>query len=117
MMEQKPSPAPKSRLPEVTTEADLANNPILMDVLLHVAGFVANLTVENGDVCICKEVKSARVVKTPTDSHELFQVYYSRTEPVDENAVISNAYAIGSAGEIFAAFIGMHFTCVKLAKV
>lgn len=81
-----------------------------------VAGFVANLTVENEDVCTCKEVNLVRFVKTTTDSRELFHSYYCKTEPVDENAVISNAYAIGPAGENFAAFKEMHFTCVKLQR-
>lgn len=102
---------------ETTTGADFSNNPILMDVLLHVAGFVANLAIENEDACICKEVKSARVSKAPVDSHESFQVYCSNTELVDENAVLADAYAMGSNGEIFAAFKGMHFTRAKLSKV
>ena len=102
---------------ETTAGADFSNSPILMDVLLHVAGFVANLAIDNEDACICKEVKSARVLKGPVDSHEPFQVYCSNTELVDENAVLADAYAISSNGEIFAAFKGMHFTRVKLSKV
>ena len=102
---------------ELTNGASFAGDPIFMDILLHAAGFVANLSVKNEDACICKEVKSARIYNHRPNFDQSFEVYCSNLDIAEENAVIANAYAISSEGEIIAVFKGMHFTRVKLAKI
>lgn len=93
-----------------------AANTILMDVLLHVAGFVANLNIENEDVCICKEVKSATMVREFPFSDPTFEIYCSNIEIIASNVVIADAYAVDSRG-VIAVFKGMAFQRVKLTRM
>lgn len=103
--------------PEETSTEKFAGNPIFMDVLLHVAGFVANLSVKNDDACICKEVEAASVMENDYSLHDPFEVHCSNVYVDQENLVIADAYAVSSYGNIIAVFKGMHFTRVKLAKI
>ncbi|GIK07603.1 type I iterative polyketide synthase [Aspergillus viridinutans] len=89
-------------------------NTVLMDVLLHVAGFVANLNIENEEVCICKEVKSATMTREFPFSDTTFEVYCSNLEIAATNVIIADAYAVDSRG-VIAVFKGMVFQRVKLA--
>ncbi|KAJ5645006.1 type I iterative polyketide synthase [Penicillium longicatenatum] len=91
-------------------------NTVLMDVLLHVAGFVANLNIENEDVCICKEVKSATMIRGFPFSDTTFEVYCSNVEIAASNVVIADAYAVDSQG-VIAVFKGMAFQRVKLTRM
>ena len=100
-----------------TTEGSFAVNPVFMDVILHVAGFVANLAAEDEDAFICKEVKSARVVMAPSDLQQPIKVYCSNTNVADGNSTVGNGYALSSTGRLLAVFKGMHFARVKLAKI
>ncbi|KAJ5758156.1 type I iterative polyketide synthase [Penicillium nucicola] len=93
-----------------------AANTVLMDVLLHVAGFVANLNIENDEVCICKEVKSAAMIREFPFSDTTFEVYCSNVEIAANNVVIADAFAVDSQG-VIAVFKGMAFQRVKLARM
>ena len=93
-----------------------ATATILMDVLLHIAGFLANLDVDNADVCICKEVKSAVLTQELASPEQPFEVHCSTLAVPDEKAIIADAYAVDSRG-VFAVFKGMLFQEVKLAKI
>ena len=100
-----------------TTEGSFAVNPVFMDVILHVAGFVANLAAEEEDAFICKEVKSARVVMAPSDLQQPIKVYCSNTNVADGNSMVGNGYALSSTGRLLAVFKEMLFARVKLAKI
>ena len=100
-----------------TTESSFAVNPVFMDVILHVAGFVANLAAEDEDAFICKEVKSTRVVMAPSDLQQPIKVYCNNTNVADGNSTVGNGYALSSTGKLLAVFKGMHFARVKLAKI
>lgn len=101
---------------EITT-GKFAANPIFMDTILHVAGFVANLSVRNDGACICKEVEAASVMEHDYSLHDQFEVHCSIVHVDEENLVIADAYAVSSYGNIIAVFKGMHFARVKLAKI
>lgn len=103
--------------PEETSTEKFVANPIFMDVLLHVAGFVANLSVRNDEACICKEVEAASLMEHDYSLHDPFEVHCSNVHVDQENLVIADAYAVHSYGNIIAVFKGMHFTRVKLAKI
>lgn len=103
------------RFPSSEGETSGANT-VLMDVLLHVAGFVANLNVENDEVCICKEVKSATMIRDFPFSDTRFEVYCSNVEIAANNVVIADAYAVDSRG-VIAVFKGMAFQRVKLTRM
>ncbi|KAJ5279451.1 type I iterative polyketide synthase [Penicillium angulare] len=103
------------RFPNSQEETSAANT-ILMDVLLHVAGFVANLNIENDEVCICKEVKSATMIREFPFSDCTFEVYCSNLEIAASNVVIADAHAVDSKG-VIAVFKGMAFQRVKLTRM
>ncbi|KAJ5675932.1 type I iterative polyketide synthase [Penicillium macrosclerotiorum] len=103
------------RFPNSQGETSEANT-ILMDVLLHVAGFVANLNIENEEVCICKEVKSATMAREFPFSDTTFKVYCNNLEIAASSVVIADAYAVDSQG-VIAVFKGMVFQRVKLTRM
>ena len=100
---------------EMTTKGKFAVNPVFMDVILHVAGFVANLAAEHDDAFICKEVKSAKVIMEDSDLLQPMTLYCSNTDVAD--GTVGNGYALGSNGQLLAVFKGMHFTRVRLRAV
>ena len=101
--------------PKATTKAKFAVNPVFMDVILHVAGFVANLAAGQDDALICKESKSTRVIMDQSDVQKPIKIYCSNTNVGD--GIVGNGYAMGSSGQLLAVFKGMHFTRVKLKAV
>lgn len=100
---------------EATTKANFAVNPVFMDVILHVAGFIANLAAGQDEAFICKEVKSARVIMHESEIHKPFKIYCSNTNVAE--GTIGNGYAMNLSGQLLAVFKGMHFTRVKLRAV
>ena len=100
---------------EITSNGKFAVNPVFMDVILHVAGFVANFAAENDDAFICKELKSAKVIMDESDLLQPMKIYCSNTD-VDDGTV-GNGYALGSNGQLLAVFKGMHFARVRLRAV
>ena len=105
------------RYPEATGKDVSKFTTILMDVLLHIAGFVANLSVENEEVCICTEVRSMTLTRdaVPT-SEEKFEVVCSNFELESESLIVGDAYATGSKG-VIAVFKGMSFHRMKLTRM
>ncbi|KAI0124771.1 putative polyketide synthase [Xylariales sp. AK1849] len=89
---------------------------VFMDVLLHVAGFVANLRVSNEEACICKEVASCLVLRRPTSSKAQFNVCCTTTALPEEGSVIADAEATDENG-VLAVFKGMLFQRVSLARL
>ncbi|KAL9610447.1 MAG: hypothetical protein Q9167_004845 [Letrouitia subvulpina] len=101
----------------LTAASTFAVSPIFMDILLHTAGFVANLAVANDIACVCKEVGSAIIFDEKFDMQKPFEVYCSKVDMTEENAVVADAYATDSDKNLLAAFRGMCFACVKLTKI
>ena len=100
---------------EATPKANFAVNPVFMDVILHVAGFIANLAAGQDEAFICKEVKSARVIMHESEIRKPFKIYCSNTNVAE--GTIGNGYAMNLSGQLLAVFKGMHFTRVKLRAV
>ncbi|KAI1777287.1 putative polyketide synthase [Hypoxylon cercidicola] len=91
-------------------------NAVFMDVLLHVAGFVANLSIDRDEACICKEVESALVLREPPSPGAVFHVYCTAIELPKEGVFIADAQAADDGG-VMATFRGMVFQRVQLAKI
>ncbi|KAI1446584.1 putative polyketide synthase [Annulohypoxylon stygium] len=104
----------KSSSTPSNTAAD--SSAIFMDVLLHVAGFVANLSIASGEACICKEVESALVLREPASPGTMFDVHCTVVELPQEGLFIADAQATDEQG-VMASFKGMAFQRVQLAKV
>ncbi|KAI1098116.1 putative polyketide synthase [Jackrogersella minutella] len=96
------------------TAAD--SSAIFMDVLLHVAGFVANLSIASSEACICKEVESALVLREPASTGTMFDVHCTVVELPKEGLFIADAQAADEHG-VMASFKGMAFQRVQLAKI
>lgn len=100
----------------------LASNVIFMDVLLHVAGFCANLKLPNDVLGICKETGSTIILRdivagdaTPA----FFDVYCSSFETQDNDGhsfTIADAYAVDGHG-LLAIFKGMVFQHVPKIRM
>ena len=100
-----------------TTGKDMSRfTTVLMDILLHVAGFVANLSVENGEVCICKEVRTMTLVRDTLPSEENFEIHCSNFELESESLIIADAYATDTQG-VIAVFKGMSFQRMELVRM
>ena len=100
-----------------TTGKDMSRfTTILMDVLLHVAGFVANLSVENGEVCICTEVRTMTLVRKTLPSEEKFEIHCSNFELESGSLIIADAYATDTQG-VIAVFKGMSFHRMELVRM
>ncbi|KAI0465516.1 putative polyketide synthase [Xylaria cf. heliscus] len=91
-------------------------NSIFMDVLLHVAGFVANLSIGSDEVGICKEVSSALVIREPAVRGASFDVHCSLVALPDQSIIVANAEAFDENG-IMAIYKGMIFQQVKLSGI
>ncbi|KAI0438240.1 putative polyketide synthase [Xylaria telfairii] len=91
-------------------------NSIFMDVLLHVAGFVANLSVGSDEVGICKEVSSALVIREPSVRKASFDVYCTLVALPDQSIIVADAKAVDGNG-IMAIYKGMAFQRVKLSGI
>ncbi|KAI2469619.1 putative polyketide synthase [Annulohypoxylon bovei var. microspora] len=96
------------------TPAD--SSAVFMDVLLHVAGFVANLSIASSEACICKEVESALVLREPASPGTMFDVHCTVIELPKEGLFIADAQATDERG-VMASFKGMAFQRVQLAKI
>ncbi|KAI9705151.1 MAG: Type I Iterative PKS [Bogoriella megaspora] len=93
-----------------------AANAVFMDVLLHVAGFAANIRVGTQILCMCKEVASATVLRNSLAPGEVFEVHCTLNDFADERLTIADAYAVDSQG-ILAVFKGMAFQQIELPKI
>ncbi|THC89674.1 hypothetical protein EYZ11_010885 [Aspergillus tanneri] len=99
-----------------TPSAPAKANSVFMDVLLHVAGFVANLSIGASEAGICKEVASAIVLREPALSGGQFDVHCTMISLPAEGVIVADVQAMDERG-IMAAFKGMVFQCVQLEKV
>ena len=106
----------RCRVPSDTVSDRSAASSIFMDVLLHVAGFVANMSVENTVACICKEVSSALVLREPVTPGAYFDVCCILTTDDSAGHIIADAQASDENG-FMASFKGMVFQQVQLNKI
>ncbi|KAJ5799242.1 polyketide synthase [Penicillium psychrosexuale] len=93
-----------------------AANAIFMDVLLHVAGFAANIRVGTHILCMCKEVASATVLRSSLAPGDIFEVHCTLNNLASQGLTIADAYAIDSQG-VLAVFKGMAFQQIELSKI
>ncbi|KAM3420466.1 hypothetical protein BST61_g3735 [Cercospora zeina] len=99
------------------TEDRYAGQPILLDTMLHVAGFAANLNVDNETVCICHRVHSTTVLRTNVATGHAFDVHCSNfISTEDPDCVLADAHAVDEQG-VIAVIKGMEFRRTKLAKL
>lgn len=100
-----------------TEHPHYAGHPVLLDAMLHVAGFAANLGVDDGMVCICHGIRSTSIIRKHIDPRRVFDVHCSNfTDSDDPAIVLADAHAVDDEG-IIAIIKGMRFQRSKLSKV
>ena len=91
-------------------------NPIFMDTLLHVPGFVANMKCDENDIYICSEVGSLKVLPEQIKHDASYAVYCSNVSLPEQNVIITDAYAVSTSEpkKIVAYIKGTHFRRIRL---
>ena len=102
------------KLPLTRTPNKFVADPIMVDALFHVGGFMANLFAKNDEICICNFVKSATVLRDIASTDRKFQIHASNYEIAGGKTILSDAQAIDSHG-VFAVIKAMKFKRVKLS--
>lgn len=104
-------------LPATSTEANYAGQPILLDTMLHVAGFAANLNVDADTVCICHQVSSISMFRGTFRPRHAFDVHCSNSSfSGASESIFADVHAVDGEG-VIAIMKGVEFKCSKLSKI
>lgn len=104
-------------LPVTTARVNYAGHPILLDTMLHVAGFAANLNVDADTVCICHHVSSISMLRKVVRSRHAFDVHCSNyLVPAAAESIFADVHAVDSEG-VIAVMKGVEFKRSKLSKL
>lgn len=104
-------------LPATIPEGNYAGHPILLDTLLHVAGFVANLNVDADTVCICHQVSSMTMFRKTFRPRHAFDVHCSNSSiSAAPESIFAEVHAVDGDG-IIAIMKGVEFRRSKLSKI
>lgn len=104
-------------LPATSTEANYAGHPILLDTMLHVAGFAANLNVDADTVCICHQVSSISMFRGTFRPRHAFDVHCSNSSfSGASESIFADVHAVDGEG-VIAIMKGVEFKCSKLSKI
>lgn len=104
-------------LPATSTHANYAGHPILLDTMLHVAGFTANLNVDADTVCICHHVASVSMLRKTFRPRHAFDVHCSNSlVPASAESIFADVHAVDGDG-IIAVMKGVEFKRSKLSKI
>ncbi|KAK2611577.1 hypothetical protein N8I77_004910 [Diaporthe amygdali] len=104
-------------LPATSSEANYAGHPILLDTMLHVAGFAANLNVDADTVCICHQVSSISMFRKGFRPRHAFDVHCSNSSvTAAAESIFADVHAVDGEG-VIAIMKGVEFKCSKLSKI
>lgn len=104
-------------LPATDMEAKYAGHPILLDTMLHVAGFAANLNVDADTVCICHQVSSMSIFRQSFRPRHAFDVHCSSSSiSAPAETIVADVHAVDGDG-VIAVMKGVEFKCSKLSKI
>ncbi|KAL8728549.1 MAG: hypothetical protein Q9181_005306 [Wetmoreana brouardii] len=87
--------------------------PAFTDTLLHAAGFIANLSVESEEICICSRVEFVQILYKDLDFGEPFTIYCNLFDDV-QGSIFADAFVLDSAGHTIALCCGMEFKKLRL---
>ncbi|KIY69501.1 ketoacyl-synt-domain-containing protein [Cylindrobasidium torrendii FP15055 ss-10] len=90
-------------------------DPVFLDTLLHVPGFMANFQGRGNDVFICTEVGSVKLLVELIDPRNEYTVYCNGVWVDDRAAILANAWAReDGTNRVVAAMEGMQFRKLRL---
>ncbi|KAL8861117.1 MAG: hypothetical protein Q9178_002331 [Gyalolechia marmorata] len=87
--------------------------PVFTDTLLHTAGFIANLSVEPEEICICTRVGTVEILYEELDFGDDFTIYCHLFDDI-QGAIVADAFALDSSGQTVALCCGMEFKKLRL---
>ncbi|KAL8913791.1 MAG: hypothetical protein Q9172_007210 [Xanthocarpia lactea] len=87
--------------------------PTFTDTLLHTAGFIANLSVEPEEICICTRVDTVEILYGEIDFRDDFTIYCHLFDDI-QGAIVADAFALNSSGQTVALCCGMEFKKLRL---
>ncbi|KAM3077744.1 polyketide beta-ketoacyl-synthase [Clarireedia jacksonii] len=87
--------------------------PTFTDTLLHAAGFIANVLIGSEDICVCANVESYDIIYGKINYEDTFTIYCSLVEV--RGAMLAEAFALDSTGEMVAVIRGMEFKKLRLS--
>ncbi|KIK52832.1 polyketide synthase [Collybiopsis luxurians FD-317 M1] len=107
------------RLPQNRCESTFVAHPVLLDSLLQVPGFIANMQGNVGDAFICCEITSIEVITTSLDNNATYSVYCKGVWCDSRNSLSFEVSAIkdGDSPQIVAFLKGVTFRQMPLESL
>lgn len=100
-------------LPEKSRIGQFVTNPMFLDTLFHAAGFIANLRVSTGEICICGRIETVEVPDQDIDMSQEFKIYCSLVDEI-KGIFLADSYALDASGNVVAVARGMEFKRLRL---
>ncbi|KAL8846941.1 MAG: hypothetical protein Q9221_007983 [Calogaya cf. arnoldii] len=82
--------------------------PVFTDTLLHTVGFIANLSVEPEEICICTRADTVEILYENLNFEDNFTIYCHLFDDI-QGAIVADAFALDSSGQTIALCCGMVF--------
>ena len=102
-----------SKLPSGLPTKSYIVPPAFTDTLLHTAGFIANLSVESDEICICGHVDSIQILYEDLNFEETFTIYCNLFDDI-QGSILADAFVLDSAGQTVALCCGVEFKKLRL---
>ena len=101
------------KLPNGSATKSYIVPPVFTDTLLHTAGFIANLSVEPEEICICTRADTMEILYENLDFGDIFTIYCNLFDNI-QGAIVADAYVLDSSGQTIALCCGMEFKKLRL---
>ncbi|KAL8662775.1 MAG: hypothetical protein Q9168_008204, partial [Polycauliona sp. 1 TL-2023] len=101
------------KLPNGSSTKSYIVPPVFTDTLLHTAGFIANLSIEPDEICICTRADSVEILYENLDFGDTFTIYCHLFDDL-QGAIVADAFALDSSGQTVALCCGMEFKKLRL---
>ncbi|KAL9027890.1 MAG: hypothetical protein Q9180_007258, partial [Flavoplaca navasiana] len=101
------------KLPHGSTTKSYIVPPVFTDTLLHTAGFIANLSVEPEEICICTRANTVEILYENLDFGDTFTIYCHLFDDI-QGAIVADAFVLDSSGQTIALCCGMEFKKLRL---
>ena len=101
------------KLPSASLTKSYIVPPTFTDTLLHTAGFIANLSVEPEEICICTRADAVEILYENLDFGDNFTIYCHLFDDI-QGAIVADAFVLDSSGQTVALCCGMEFKKLRL---
>jgi iterative type I PKS product template protein len=107
------------KLPDECDPGRFVVHPAYLDTLLHVAGFIANLQCDPGDVFICSDVGTVKIISGLIDRDQLYKMCCNSAWMPHGRGIVAEVYAMqkDEPHRIVAHMKGIHFRLVRLQNL